>query len=385
MTQNNLGNALNTLGERESSAEALQRAVRAYELALEERTRERVPLDWSCDPKQSRRCSQYPRRERREGGTETLQRAVRAYELALEELTRERVLRWTGLRPKTISAARSRPRPARAAPKPSSAPSAPTGWRWKERTRACAAGLGHDPEQSRQCAEASASARAAQETLQRAVCYGLALEEWLRRVPLDWARTQNNLGSALLALGQRESGTTLNAPSAPTGWRWRNGPERVPLDWAGTQNNLSAARSGPSASRENGTATLLRAVRAYGLALEERTRERLPLRTGPRPRTISAIRSRSWASARAAPQRSSARSAPTSWRWRNGPASACRWTGPRPRTISATRSDPIGRTRRRHRTLQRAVRAYELALEEWTRERVPLDWAMTLNNLGSAL
>ena len=25
------------------------------------------------------------------------------------------------------------------------------------------------------------------------------------------------------------------------------------------------------------------------------------------------------------------------------------------------------------------------ALEEWTRERVPLDWAMTQNNLGNAL
>ena len=29
--------------------------------------------------------------------------------------------------------------------------------------------------------------------------------------------------------------------------------------------------------------------------------------------------------------------------------------------------------------------AYRLALEERTRERVPLDWAMTQNNLGNAL
>ena len=29
--------------------------------------------------------------------------------------------------------------------------------------------------------------------------------------------------------------------------------------------------------------------------------------------------------------------------------------------------------------------AYRAALEEWTRERVPLDWAMTQNNLGTAL
>lgn len=38
--------------------------------------------------------------------------------------------------------------------------------------------------------------------------YRAALEEWTReRVPLDWAVTQNNLGSALAALGRRESGT----------------------------------------------------------------------------------------------------------------------------------------------------------------------------------
>jgi hypothetical protein len=38
--------------------------------------------------------------------------------------------------------------------------------------------------------------------------YRAALEERTRdRVPLDWARTQNNLGHALEALGERESGT----------------------------------------------------------------------------------------------------------------------------------------------------------------------------------
>jgi len=38
--------------------------------------------------------------------------------------------------------------------------------------------------------------------------YRLALEERTReRAPLDWARTQNNLGPALAALGKRESRT----------------------------------------------------------------------------------------------------------------------------------------------------------------------------------
>ena len=52
--------------------------------------------------------------------------------------------------------------------------------------------------------------------------------------------------------------------------------ERVPLDWAGTQMNLgnALARLG---ERESGTATLREAVSAYGAALQEYTRERVPL------------------------------------------------------------------------------------------------------------
>jgi hypothetical protein len=47
MTQNNLGNALSTLGKRESGTARLKEAVDAYRAALEERTRERVPLQWA--------------------------------------------------------------------------------------------------------------------------------------------------------------------------------------------------------------------------------------------------------------------------------------------------------------------------------------------------
>jgi tetratricopeptide (TPR) repeat protein len=47
MTQNNLGNALSTLGARESGTARLEEAVAAYRAALAEYTRERVPLDWA--------------------------------------------------------------------------------------------------------------------------------------------------------------------------------------------------------------------------------------------------------------------------------------------------------------------------------------------------
>jgi hypothetical protein len=47
MTQNNLGLALWTLGERESGTQHLTEAVAAFRAALQERTRARVPLGWA--------------------------------------------------------------------------------------------------------------------------------------------------------------------------------------------------------------------------------------------------------------------------------------------------------------------------------------------------
>jgi hypothetical protein len=44
MTQDNLGNALRTLGERESGTARLEEAVPAHRAALKERRRDRVPL-----------------------------------------------------------------------------------------------------------------------------------------------------------------------------------------------------------------------------------------------------------------------------------------------------------------------------------------------------
>jgi Tetratricopeptide repeat len=98
-------------------------------------------------------------------------------------------------------------------------------------------------------------------------------------VPLQWARTQNNLGNALQTLGERESGTAR-------GWRRRSPPtvmpleertrERVPLQWAATQNNLGAALRALG-ERESGTARLEEAVGAYRDALKESSRERVPL------------------------------------------------------------------------------------------------------------
>ena len=83
MTQNNLGNALRTLGERESGTARLEEAVAAYRAALEEWTRERVPLDWAMT--QNNLGTALWTLGERESGTARLEEAVAAYRAALEE------------------------------------------------------------------------------------------------------------------------------------------------------------------------------------------------------------------------------------------------------------------------------------------------------------
>jgi tetratricopeptide (TPR) repeat protein len=166
-----------------------------------------------------------------------------------------------------------------------------------------------------------------------------ALKERTRKgVPLGWAATQNNLGNALSILGARESGTA-RLEQAVVAYRdalKELTRERVPLDWAMTQNNLGNALSRLGA-RESGMARLEQAVAAYRDALKVWSRERVPL---------------SWAMTQ------------------NNLGNALLTLGER----------ESGTAR-----LEQAVAAFRDALKERTRERLPLDWAATQNNLGNAL
>ena len=206
MTQNNLGNALGALGERESGTARLEEAVAAYREALKERTRERVPLDWARTQNNlGMRCRPWGARERDGEARRGRRRLSRGAE---------------GTDP-----------------------------------RARAARLGQDPEQSGHCAWTLGERESGTAKLEEAVAaYREALKEWTReRVPLDWAATQNNLGNALVALGERESGTA-KLEEAVAAYRealkeWTR--ERVPLDWAMTQNNLGNALR-PSGSARAG-------------------------------------------------------------------------------------------------------------------------------------
>jgi tetratricopeptide (TPR) repeat protein len=88
--------------------------------------------------------------------------------------------------------------------------------------------------------------------------YGRVLAEYPRsQAPLAWAATQNNLGNALAALGEREN-STAHLEQAVAAYRGALGErtrERVPLDWAMTQMNLGIALA-DLGKRESGTARL---------------------------------------------------------------------------------------------------------------------------------
>lgn len=189
-----LGVSLQTLGARESATAQLEDAVAAYRAALEECTRERVPLGWAMT--QNNLGNALWTLGERESGTARLEEAVATYRAALEERTRERVpLDWAMTQNNLGNALRS---------------------------------LGARESRTARLEEAVAAFRA-------------ALEERTRdRVPLDWAVTQNNLGTALFTLGARESGTTQleEAVAAYRAALEERTRERVPFHWAITTQNI---------------------------------------------------------------------------------------------------------------------------------------------------
>ncbi len=225
------------------------------------------------------------------------------------------------------------------------------------------------------------------------VAHRAALEERTReRVPLDWAATQNNLGVALQALGERAFGTE-RLEQAVVAYRAalkENTRERVPLDWAATQNNLGTAlcalgeRAFGTKRLEQAVAAFQQAVAAYRAALEERTRERVPLDWAATQNNLGVVLralgeredrterlEQAVAAYRAALEENTRERVPLDWAGtQNNLGSVLRALGERE-----------GRTER----LEQAVAAYRAALEERTRERVPLDWAATQNNLGIVL
>ena len=231
-TQNSLGNAFATLGERESGTARLDEAVAAYRAALKEYTRDRVPLDWAMT--QNNLAAALRTLGEREDGTARLEHAVAAYRAVLEVRTRKRE---------------------------------PLDWAMTQNNLGNALSLLGERESGTVRLETAVAA------------YSAALQEYTReREPLGWAMIQNNLGNALRMLGERESGTVRleQAVKACRAALEVQTQGAVPLDWAMTQNNLGTALQ-VLGERESDVVRLRRSVEAYRAALEERTRERVPL------------------------------------------------------------------------------------------------------------
>ena len=136
--------------------------------------------------------------------------------------------------------------------------------------------------------------------------------------------------------------------------------------------------------RESGTAQLEEAVAAFRAALEERTRERVPLDWAATQTNLGAALASSGSGRAGRAARGGGRGLSRGAGGIDARAGSARLGGDA-ETISATALETLGERESGTERLEEAVAAYREALKEWTRERVPLDWAATQNNLGTAL
>ncbi len=213
-------------------------------------------------------------------------------------------------------------------------------------------GLGDDAEQPRQRAAAQGArvgGEAGAGLLGEAVAaYRAALRVRTEAAhPVDWAMTQNNLGTALQAQGARVGGEAgaglLGEAVAAYRAALRVCTEAAhPVDWATTQNNLGAAlrAQGARVGGEAGAGLLGEAVAAYRAALRVYTEAAHPV---------------DWAMTQ------------------NNLGTALSAQGER---VGGEAGAGL---------LGEAVAAYRAALRVRTEAAHPVDWAMTQNNLGTAL
>ena len=189
---------------------------------------------------------------------------------------------------------------------------------------------------------------------------------------------------ALWALGEQENNTALlqDAVAADSEALKERTRERAPFDWAAIQTGLGFALEALG-ERENNTALLQDAVAAYNEALKECTRERVPLDSARNPNELQALHWR-----RSGSRGSTHRSAPRcSSGLQRSLERVCRASEGAAR-LGEDQTDlgfalaALGERRINTALLQEAVAAYEEALKERTRERVPLDWARTKISFG---
>ena len=216
---NDLGIALSALGDRESGAARLTEAVAAYRAALEERKRERVPLDWAAT--QNNLGIALAVLGEREDGTARLEEAVAAYRAALEERMRGRVpLDWAQTQNNLGNALSRLGEREGGTARLEEAVAAYSAARRKKSARGFR-GNGRRPEQSRQRAQNARRTQNGTTRLEEAVAaYRAALREYSsKRLRSAGRRPQNNLGTALRAIGEREKNGTGRFEEAVAAYR----------------------------------------------------------------------------------------------------------------------------------------------------------------------
>ena len=228
--ENDLGNALGELGERERGTVRLEEAVVACRAALEEWTRERGPLKW-----------------------------------AMAQMNLGTALTALGARARYGDRGGGGGLSRRAG---------------REDAGACSTRLGDDAEQSRQCApkarragERDGAARGSGGSLSRGAVGKDARARSTRRGNDAGRICEHAFLSARWTLKDDNSMRRLKAIRAALEEKPR---ERVSLRWAMIQHNLGNALR-TFGERESGTTRLEEAVMAYRAALEEKPRERVPL------------------------------------------------------------------------------------------------------------
>jgi tetratricopeptide (TPR) repeat protein len=223
--------------------------------------------------------------------------------------------------------------------------------------------------------------------------YQTTLRQIVReQLPIMWAKTQNELGLVLMKLGERETGKARlqEAEAAVREALKERTRERTPREWAKTQNSLGIVLM-LLGDRSSGTALLESAETAFRKALEEQTRDREPLE---RARTqynlgfvLSRIGERESGTVRLKDAETAFREclkeitrerAPLDW------AAVQEMLG---NVLTALSRREIGTKPLAEvvSQLQQAETAFREALKERIRERVPLLWATTQNNLGNVL
>ncbi len=216
--------------------------------------------------------------------------------------------------------------------------------------------------------------------------YRQAVNDRARAVaPLEWARSQHDLGLALTALASR-SGDPKRYDEAVAAFRaalTERTREAAPEDWAESMNQVGHAYySIGKTDPRNGAMTA--AIAAFKEALEERTRDAAPLEWA---QTQNNLGNAYQAVGEATGDRMQLKAAIAAYRAAleelDRKSHSFEWAGTQNNLGNALHV--LGEKTQNPDLLEDALAAHQAALSVRTRETARVDWAATRNNMGLVL